>query len=48
MIEDIIFEVNDFFIFDTVAIVGGSLENISYDGDGYVVEKPETITIVTF
>jgi hypothetical protein len=48
MIEDIIFDINDYFIIETIPIIGGSLTDISYDGNDYVVEKPETITIVTF
>jgi hypothetical protein len=49
MIDDIIFDVTDYFIFETPPIVGGSSTNISYDGDNYIVnDQPEIITIVTF
>jgi hypothetical protein len=48
MIEEIIFENTFYLIFETDNIVGGSLTDLSYNGDGYEVIKPETITIITF
>jgi hypothetical protein len=46
--EEIVFEDSNYLIFESDIIIGGSLTDVSYNGDDYDVKKPETITIITF